>query len=483
MLTPAQLRAIGEVSEPLRPRRRRARDPPERPAPLARARDAARRLRRTSTRPGSRPPAAAATPCATSPAARCRASTADELFDCDRRRRGGGRLLLRQPATTPTCRASTRSRSRPARDRCNAPEINCIALVGASHDGREGFARARRRRALVGAADLRATWASSSRQDEAIEVLARDPRRLADRPALPRLARQGAAQVHGRRHRRRRACASASRSGSAAGSRTSSCRRSRRAAPTTSASTRRSRPGSSTSASRSTSGSITGDQMIARRRPRRARRRRHPRSRASRTSSSPNVPEARVDEVVARARARSASRSTSTALRGRAIACTGEPHCNFAVAETKTRLGRLIEHLEERFGDASRRAAAAPRRLPARLRPALGRRPRLPGHDRARRGRASAGRPTTSSCAAASGPDAAIGRPLFRRVPTEELDAAVEGLVGGWLDGRARRRELRRVRAPARPTTSSASLRRASSRRSERERDERRRRQPDERSS
>ena len=36
------------------------------------------------------------------------------------------------------------------------------------------------------------------------------------------------------------------------------------------------------------------------------------------------------------------------------------------------------------------------------------------------------------------GPDAAIGRPLFRRVPTEELDDAVVGLVAGWLaDGRA----------------------------------------------
>ena len=34
------------------------------------------------------------------------------------------------------------------------------------------------------------------------------------------------------------------------------------------------------------------------------------------------------------------------------------------------------------------------------------------------------------------GPGAAIGRPLFRRVPTEGLDDAVEGLVQGWLDGR-----------------------------------------------
>ena len=37
-------------------------------------------------------------------------------------------------------------------------------------------------------------------------------------------------------------------------------------------------------------------------------------------------------------------------VRGNSIACTGEPHCNFSVAETKTRLGRLIDRLEERFG-------------------------------------------------------------------------------------------------------------------------------------
>ena len=35
------------------------------------------------------------------------------------------------------------------------------------------------------------------------------------------------------------------------------------------------------------------------------------------------------------------------------------------------------------------------------------------------------------------GPGAAIGRSLFRRVPTDELDAAVEGLIAGWLDQRA----------------------------------------------
>src|SRR5207245_10481527 len=37
-------------------------------------------------------------------------------------------------------------------------------------------------------------------------------------------------------------------------------------------------------------------------------------------------------------------------LRGNAIACTGEPHCNFSVAAAKTRLGAAIEVLEQRFG-------------------------------------------------------------------------------------------------------------------------------------
>jgi ferredoxin-nitrite reductase len=34
------------------------------------------------------------------------------------------------------------------------------------------------------------------------------------------------------------------------------------------------------------------------------------------------------------------------------------------------------------------------------------------------------------------GPGAEIGRPLFRRVPSEELEGAVDGLIQGWLDGR-----------------------------------------------
>jgi sulfite reductase (ferredoxin) len=122
-------------------------------------------------------------------------------------------------------------------------------------------------------------------------------------------------------------------------------------------------------------------------------------------------------------------------VRGRSIACTGEPHCNFSVTETKTRLGALIEGLEERFG-----AAIADLRLHldgcphacahhwvgdigfqgTTVRDAEGK--RREAYDVFLRG--------------ALGPRAAIARPVFRRVPSEELDDVVEGLIAGWLDGR-----------------------------------------------
>jgi sulfite reductase beta subunit-like hemoprotein len=122
-------------------------------------------------------------------------------------------------------------------------------------------------------------------------------------------------------------------------------------------------------------------------------------------------------------------------LRGNSIACTGEPHCNFSVAETKTRLGALIEGLEERFG-----AQIADLRL------------QLDGcpHACAQHWVADLGFQGTTArddggvrrqaydifVRGGLGPAAAIGRPLFRRVPSDELDSAVAGLIAGWLGGR-----------------------------------------------
>jgi sulfite reductase beta subunit-like hemoprotein len=148
-----------------------------------------------------------------------------------------------------------------------------------------------------------------------------------------------------------------------------------------------------------------------------------------------NVPEERVDDVVARL-AEIGFDLNVNPVRGRSIACTGEPHCNFSVTETKSRLGRLIDSLEERFGEA-----IAPLRL------------NLDGcpHACAQHWVGDLGFQGTTArdeggarrqaydifVRGGLGPDAAIGRPLFRRVPTEGLDDAVAGLVGGWLDGRA----------------------------------------------
>ena len=122
-------------------------------------------------------------------------------------------------------------------------------------------------------------------------------------------------------------------------------------------------------------------------------------------------------------------------IRGNSIACTGEPHCNFSVAETKTRLDGLIEKLEERFGTQI-----------AELRLHLDGCP----HACAQHWVGDLGFQGTTSrdeggvrrqaydifVRGSLGPAPQVGTPLFRRVPTDELDAAVHGLVAGWLDKR-----------------------------------------------
>jgi ferredoxin-nitrite reductase len=122
-------------------------------------------------------------------------------------------------------------------------------------------------------------------------------------------------------------------------------------------------------------------------------------------------------------------------LRGDAIACTGEPHCNFSVTETKTRMDGLVQLLEQRFGptiDGLRlHLDGCPHACAhhwvgdlgfqgTTVRDAEGKRHQA--YDVYLRG--SLDRP------------AAIARPVFRRVPTEELDEAVVGLVSGWVDER-----------------------------------------------
>ena len=151
-VSPAQAAGDRRDLEPLRPRRRRALHAPEHPAALPRARRAAGRVRPAATRAGL--------------------TTAGGCGDTVRNITG---CPVAGPRRTTSCSTPTPVVDEAAAffygnpdysnlprkhkitiaacaDRCNAPEINCIALVGAIHDGARGLRRARRRRALVGAA-------------------------------------------------------------------------------------------------------------------------------------------------------------------------------------------------------------------------------------------------------------------------------------------------------------------------------------------
>jgi sulfite reductase (ferredoxin) len=127
---------------------------------------------------------------------------------------------------------------------------------------------------------------------------------------------------------------------------------------------------------------------------------------------------------------------TTNEIWANSIACTGEPHCNFSVGETKDRLRVLIAHLERTFGDE-----IADLRL------------HLDGcpHACAQHWvgdlgfQATTGKDTDGNRISAYdifvrgslGPVPQIGGSLFRRVASEQIEPAVEGLVRGWLAGRA----------------------------------------------
>jgi sulfite reductase beta subunit-like hemoprotein len=123
-------------------------------------------------------------------------------------------------------------------------------------------------------------------------------------------------------------------------------------------------------------------------------------------------------------------------IRGNSIACTGEPHCNFSVAETKTRLDGLIEKLEERFGTQI-----------AELRLHLDGCPHACAQHwvgdlgfQATTGKDADGNRISAYdvfVRGSLGPEPQVGGSLFRRVSSERLEAAVEGLVRGWLAERA----------------------------------------------
>jgi sulfite reductase beta subunit-like hemoprotein len=146
------------------------------------------------------------------------------------------------------------------------------------------------------------------------------------------------------------------------------------------------------------------------------------------------IPEGRLDEVL-RGAADLGFPLDAGRLRALSIACTGDPFCNYTVAETKGKLHQIVEHLEATFGE---RAADLRINLDGcphacahhwvgdiglqgttlRERGAQGE--RLHGYDLFLRG--------------GLGRQAAIGRPVLRRVPGDVVHRAIEGLFRAYLE-------------------------------------------------
>jgi len=149
-----------------------------------------------------------------------------------------------------------------------------------------------------------------------------------------------------------------------------------------------------------------------------------------------HIPEERLDEVV-RTVGDLGFPLRDAGLRGASIACTGDPFCNYTVAETKGKLHEIVEHLERTFG-----GAAAGLRLnldgcphacahhwigdiglqgtTLRERGPAGE--RLHGYDLFLRG--------------GLGREAAIGRPVLKRVPGTEVHLVIERLFRAYLEER-----------------------------------------------
>lgn len=149
-----------------------------------------------------------------------------------------------------------------------------------------------------------------------------------------------------------------------------------------------------------------------------------------------NIPEARAANVVA-AVARLGFPLETHALHGRSIACTGDPYCNFAVAETKRRLGSITEHLVARFGPAVADLAihldGCPHACTHHWTGDLG----LQGTTLRERGPNGERRQGFDVfLRGAQGKEAAIGRPVLKRVPADQIHLVLERLVGAYLEHR-----------------------------------------------
>ena len=123
---------------------------------------------------------------------------------------------------------------------------------------------------------------------------------------------------------------------------------------------------------------------------------------------------------------------TTNEIWANSIACTGEPHCNFSVGQTKDRLRDLLDHLETTFGhevsELRLHLDGCPHACAQHWVGDLG--------FQATTGKDAEGNRISAYdifVRGSLGPAPEVGRSLFRRVASDQLEPAVEGLVRGWI--------------------------------------------------
>lgn len=152
-----------------------------------------------------------------------------------------------------------------------------------------------------------------------------------------------------------------------------------------------------------------------------------------------NVPEDDVERVVHDVREIGFPLEVNR-LRGTSLGCTGSPLCNYSVAETKTKLDEIVRHLEATFGTGAEgivvNVDGCPHACAQHWVADIG----LQGSTLRTRGEHGE---TLGKIEAYEiylrgtlGEDAAIGRPIIRRVPHDQAKYFVERLVRAYLSER-----------------------------------------------
>ena len=143
------------------------------------------------------------------------------------------------------------------------------------------------------------------------------------------------------------------------------------------------------------------------------------------------IPEASLEEVIAKV-AEIGFPLHVNGLYASSIGCIGDPHCNYAVTPTKTKLASIIERLTKQFGDAvgglKLNLDGCPHACAQHWTGDIG----LQGTT----GRGPNGEPLEAFdiiLRGGLGRDAAIGKPLLRRVPSDKVEDQVARLFAGYL--------------------------------------------------